>query len=500
MTAGRDRRPLVPFVLAAALVVLAGLFASPAGAEGATPTIRMFVSAENVTVERNGRGFVRVDPGAYATPVGADFKLVVNRPDYDTPVTAKQVDPQTGNVLRTFDADTLDGWTGLKDFTHYEVLNGNGVVVASDTLSFCPNAYNRARLSDDSPLTPTYPWQCDSGFAPFTRGSIWGIDRGWAVPLVGGGYYYGGAQLFWKAPGDSYTVRVSIEPAWADRLSIPADQATADVHVTVVPKGSLPEDGRTANAAAEQAAQPFTGTPIVTQPPTDTLPDLIALPGWNMDVRHRRTHEFLNFFATEWNEGPGPLLIDGFRSGDEPELDAYQYFMRDGEPVGRALIGSIHYHARHNHWHFEQFTQYSLLDADKNVIQLSNKRSWCLAPTDAIDLSVPNGDWGQQRQDVGSSCGFDQPSALWIREALPVGWGDTYSQAQNFGGFDITNLPNGTYYVRTTVNPTGSIIESSSDNNVEDRLIRLRGKPGHRRVVVPPWHGIDTENLCGYYC
>jgi len=30
-------------------------------------------------------------------------------------------------------------------------------------------------------------------------------------------------------------------------------------------------------------------------------------------------------------------------------------------------------------------------------------------------------------------------------------------------------------------------------------LIRLRGKPGHRRVVVPPWHGIDTENVC-FYC
>jgi hypothetical protein len=33
---------------------------------------------------------------------------------------------------------------------------------------------------------------------------------------------------------------------------------------------------------------------------------------------------------------------------------------------------------------------------------------------------------------------------------------------------------------------------------VEDRLIKLRGAPGHRRVVVPPWYGIDTENPCSY--
>jgi hypothetical protein len=36
-------------------------------------------------------------------------------------------------------------------------------------------------------------------------------------------------------------------------------------------------------------------------------------------------------------------------------------------------------------------------------------------------------------------------------------------------------------------------------NNVEDRLIRLRAKRGHRRVVVPPRHGIDTKNVC-FYC
>lgn len=42
------------------------------------------------------------------------------------------------------------------------------------------------------------------------------------------------------------------------------------------------------------------------------------------------------------------------------------------------------------------------------------------------------------------------------------------------------------------------MFESSTANNVEARLIKLRGTPGHRRVVVPPWHGIDTENSCSY--
>ena len=74
MSAGIDRRSLVPLVLGIAFVLLAALFAAPADAVGATPTIRLLISAKNVTVERSGRGFVSVDPGAYVTPVGEDFE------------------------------------------------------------------------------------------------------------------------------------------------------------------------------------------------------------------------------------------------------------------------------------------------------------------------------------------------------------------------------------------------------------------------------------------
>jgi hypothetical protein len=29
-------------------------------------------------------------------------------------------------------------------------------------------------------------------------------------------------------------------------------------------------------------------------------------------------------------------------------------------------------------------------------------------------------------------------------------------------------------------------------NNVESRLLHLGGRPGARRVLVAPWHGIDA--------
>jgi hypothetical protein len=129
-------------------------------------------------------------------------------------------------------------------------------------------------------------------------------------------------------------------------------------------------------------------------------------------------------------------------------------------------------------------------------VAISGKQSWCLANTDAIDLAVPNANWAAYDGDLFTMCGW--AGALWIREVLDVGWGDTYSQYIAGQAFDITDLPNGDYYIRVHVNPTGSMLEGSTENNVEDRLVRLRGSAGNRRVVVPPWHGIDTESGCSW--
>ena len=218
-----------------------------------------------------------------------------------------------------------------------------------------------------------------------------------------------------------------------------------------------------------------------------------------MSVYSHRGRDYLAFNATEWNAGPGTMVVEGFRSGGEETMEAFQYFLVDEEPVGRAPVGELEYHrgGGHNHWHFEEFTRYSLLDASSNEILRSGKQSWCLVNTDALDLSLPNAKLFGFEGDIATSCGF--PGALWVREVLDVGWGDTYSQSVRGQAFDITGLPNGRYYVRVHVNPTGTLFEATAGNNVEDRLIRLRGRPGHRRVIVPPWHGIDTARYC-YYC
>jgi Lysyl oxidase len=491
MPAGRCPRTFPVLLIALPFVVMATIFPPPVGATGATPSLRLFVSQSRITVERNRRDFISVDPGAWVTPVTDDFELWVSRPDYDTPITIKQVDADTNAVLRTFPAEAIDEWAGLRDFAHYKVRDADGKVVADDTFSFCPNGYPRERLSDDGPLNPSYPYFCNGG--PFTRGSIWGIDHGWATGVIGDSYY----GLRWKAERRNYLLTFWIDPTWVDLLDISPMDATAVVRVRAVDRGTL-VPGRTTAQPSVSTSTPYPRTPLVTAPDPQSLPDLVALPGWGMSTSSRRGHDYLAFNSTEWNAGPGTMVVEGFRGTDDQTMDAFQYFLRDEQPVGKAPIGQLEYHAGggHNHWHFEQFTRYTLLDGSRQQVLVSGKQSWCLVDTDAIDLTLPGANLLGFGQELATSCGG--PGALWIREVLDVGWGDTYGQYVAGQAFDITDLPNGRYYVRVHVNPLGAIFESTTANNVEDRLIRLRGEPGHRRVIVPPWHGIDTENACAY--
>ena len=121
-------------------------------------------------------------------------------------------------------------------------------------------------------------------------------------------------------------------------------------------------------------------------------------------------------------------------------MDAWQYFYDGDEPVGRAQVGEMEYDTRdgHFHWHLLQFARYRLLDADKVQAVRSSKQSFCIVPTDPVDLSLDNAEMAPYETGLDSACG--ERGALWIRETLPVGWGDTYYQGKGGQAFNITDV------------------------------------------------------------
>ena len=77
------------------------------------------------------------------------------------------------------------------------------------------------------------------------------------------------------------------------------------------------------------------------------------------------------------------------------------------------------------------------------------------------------------------------------REVLDVGSGDTYTQDRPGQSFEITDLPNGTYWIETLANPDNKLAELNHNNNGSVRKIVLGGKPGERTLRVPAVHGIE---------
>jgi hypothetical protein len=166
---------------------------------------------------------------------------------------------------------------------------------------------------------------------------------------------------------------------------------------------------------------------------------------------------------------------------------------RNGHVIGRARAGTMGFDTRrgHNHWHFEQFAQYRLLNSAKTEVLRSHKQGFCIAPTDAVNLVLPGAVWQPAFTGFGGACG--SPTALSVQEMLPLGWGDTYFQFVAGQAFTINNVPNGTYYIEVIANPKRVLHETNTSNDISLRKVILGGTRGHRTVRVPAFHGIDPE-------
>lgn len=503
-TVGRVRAGIVA-ALACSLLAPLAVTSRAASAAAPPPSVKLLPSETHVTLQRRRAEYpVQLALGVYVTPVNGDFVLHVGRADYGSPIEASQV---VNGAEVPLPDDVADGFMGLKDFSRTVLRNADGKVVAGGSSTWCPAGYLRGRVDPSGPLQDPYPaYGCP--YNPFTVGTVMGVADGWATALVqpSGGFYvgFGGTSnngTFTNVRDGRYTAQVTIAWPYRTLFSIPAADASVTVHVRITtnrrcidcfgPQGRL-VGGSTDPATAGTRAALAASVPVDTTPDPSTLPDLIPLPASQMYVQREQGRDYLVFGATVWDAGPSPMVVEGFRRTDAQTMDAWQYFFdASGQAVGRARAGQLEYDARtgHQHWHFRQFARYALTDTNKTQVVRSHKETFCLAPTDPIDLLAPNAEIDPYPLGLQSACG--DRSAIWVRESLPSGWGDTYYQWLPGQAFNITDLPNGRYFVKVQVNARGSIYETDTSNDVSYRRIFLRGAPGQRRVLVPAWHGLD---------
>ena len=480
-------RTILAALAAVALLLAAG--GASAAAAPAAPQLGLRAATDSVVLWKYGRDQpVYLDLGVYLQSLGADFQLNVTR-RYGHPIRVSQ---QLGSSQRALPGWVADGWNGMAHLVTYKIQNAEGSPVATIPMTICPNSYDVQRVDPNGTGTPHFPQFCSSN--PFTLGTVWGIDQGWAVPLVD-------SAPFIRLPQGTYTITIRINHRYRELFGIP--RSLGAVHVTATVKlagknGCPPYCGAAAHSRVNVAAARRLANlapadvPTQTSPDPATVPDLIALPAWGIQISHHRHRDYIDFGATVWDRGPAPMVVEGFRRPGTDIMDAYQYFYRDGQIVGKAPAGTLVYDAApgHEHWHFEQFARYALLSGDRREVVRSRKDGFCLAPTDAIDLTVPNAVYNPDSIGFFGACG--DATSIWTRETLPVGWGDTYFQGLPGQSFNITNLPNGTYYVEVQANPLHALHEVSTHNDTRLRRVILGGVPGHRTIRIPPWKGIDA--------
>ncbi|MEU3099252.1 lysyl oxidase family protein [Streptomyces sp. NPDC006967] len=575
---GRTNRLTRPSIaVAAAVAVAAGVVAAApdAKSEEPTPQLSLIAASTSVTLDswKEDPG-VYLDLGTYVTSENGAFELKVTRKSYKDPVVAQQI-LRNGKKTRTrtLPAGTVDDFAGLPDFTQITLTDASGSTVLVKTEAFCPNNAS-GRVRPDAPANSKYPENCPTN--PFTLGSVWGVENGWASNTYAG-FYTDPVQL----DAGTYTAEINVaekyrdlfgiadkpqtvkvvvrERSWDDEESADARSSaktTASGHGAHADHSAHAQHGAAADTPAPGAATSGAGPsynaghgPYPSAPPalpwalkkkslerraftaadigdgtgqTDgsrqapgalpnakrpagkasvpdvPKPDLRSLPAFGITVSDGYEEvpgkNYLAFSANVWNAGPARLVVDGFRSPGKEVMDAYQYFYdADGKQVGYTPTGGMEWDPRpgHEHWHFLDFASYRLLTADQKETVRSGKEAFCLANTDAVDYTVKNADWHPSNTDLSTACGSE--NSISVREVLDVGSGDTYTQDLPGQSFDITDLPNGTYYIQVLANPENRLKETDYSNNSALREVVLGGEKGARTVTVPPHHLVNAN-------
>lgn len=214
--------------------------------------------------------------------------------------------------------------------------------------------------------------------------------------------------------------------------------------------------------------------------PTQRLPDLTVwaseengyLYDWTIDTNEplmpgRRLLRLSNAVA---NVGAGPIELHGGTSLADGTQEVFQRIYNDPAGFTDRLAGTFVFHPEHGHIHFEDFTNYNLRAVTENngvgdIIASGQKVSFCLLDVAKYDGSLP----GAPNSEQYESCGQFQ--------GISVGWADVYHSSLANQWIDITDVPDGTYWLESEVDPSNRILESDETNNVARIMITLGPPP-----------------------
>ena len=190
------------------------------------------------------------------------------------------------------------------------------------------------------------------------------------------------------------------------------------------------------------------------------LPDIIVRQSdlLDNDIRVSGGRTLLRLSNGTANAGTGPLYLYGATPGNEDGTqDVRQRVFREDGSYFERVAGTFVYHPEHNHIHFEEWAQYRLRrvtgeDGVGDVVAAGQKTSFCILDLGVYDRSLP---------DYVSGGFFRTCSST--TQGLSVGWIDVYSKSLPGQNIDITDVPDGHYWLESEVDPNNNCLLYTSD-------------------------------------
>ena len=191
----------------------------------------------------------------------------------------------------------------------------------------------------------------------------------------------------------------------------------------------------------------------------------------------------LRFDQVMANRGEGKLELK-LAIPNDPENTATNAVQEiqttDGTTYDR-IAGSWEYHEAHGHFHYREFAQARLWQADSHgkrvgsaPVRTGHKVSFCIIDV-RIDAWAEEGDL--PRQYGVPRCLFPtefDDEYSYIVSGITRGWADVYDWYLPDQYIEVSGLPDGDYVVESIADPENGIVEEDESNNCFSNVIRLR--------------------------
>jgi len=113
----------------------------------------------------------------------------------------------------------------------------------------------------------------------------------------------------------------------------------------------------------------------------------------------------------------------------------------------------------HNHYHYNGFSEYRLLNQQGAVVARGHKQAFCLE--DITPLREPN----TPNQQVGKDVPCDALTTC-EQPGIQRGWADIYDSSLDCQWVDVTGITPGDYFLRVELNVKRAIFEGNYENNI----------------------------------